>query len=195
MTVLLAMFIYAFSMAITPGPNNIIALSTAVNYGFRRALPFNFGVIVGFNILLAITGFGIGAVAGQSALFLELMGYAGVLFMVYMAYKIVTAPTIINTKTGKTAGFMHGVLFQWINPKAWTACLGGIGAFNLAGNPAGLISYIVISAGVVFFALCVWAYAGSKITRVLASERNHRIFNYVMGAALFAVAVYVLMME
>ena len=50
MSVLIAMFIYAFSMAITPGPNNIIALSTGVNYGFRRAVPFAMGVMIGFNI-------------------------------------------------------------------------------------------------------------------------------------------------
>ena len=47
------MFIYSFSMGITPGPNNIIALSTGVNYGFKKALPFAFGVIVGFNLLIA----------------------------------------------------------------------------------------------------------------------------------------------
>lgn len=195
MSVLIAMFIYAFSMAMTPGPNNIIALSTGVNYGFKRALPFSLGVMVGFNILLSVIGFGIGAVAADSKAFLEVLGYAGIAFMTYMAYKIATAPTKINTKNDKEAGFIHGVLFQWINPKAWTASIGGIGAFNLAGNTAGLLSYIGISACVVFFAVSVWAYAGSKITKFLENERNHKIFNYVMGGALMCVALYVLLMD
>ncbi len=195
MSILIAMFIYAFSMAITPGPNNIIALSTGVNYGFRRALPFTFGVVLGFNMLLLIIGYGIGMVAASSAVFLEILGYAGIAFMVYMAYKIATAPTTINTDDHREAGFLHGVLFQWINPKAWTACLGGIGAFNLANNLGGLFSYIGISAFVVLFSVNMWAYAGSKITRFLENEQNHRVFNYAMGAALFGVAVYVLFMD
>ena len=195
MSVLIAMFIYAFSMAITPGPNNIIVLTTGVNYGFKRALPFSFGVIVGFNLLLSALGFGIGMVAANNEAFLEILGWVGVAFMAYMSYKIATAPTKIDTENGKEVGFIHGALFQWVNPKAWTACLGGIGAFNLVGNTAGLISYISISTVVVFFALVVWAYAGSKITRLLENEQYHRLFNYSMAAALMGVAVYVVMMD
>ncbi len=195
MTFLIAMFIYAFSMAITPGPNNLIALSTGVNYGFKRAMPFTFGVVIGFNMLLATVGFGIGTVAAESKTFLEMLGYAGITFMCYMAYKIATAPTKIDTVSSKEAGFIHGVMFQWINPKAWTACLGGIGAFNLAGNIQGLLSYIAISFGVVLFSVALWAYMGSKITRFLETEQNHKMFNYAMGASLFSVAIYVFLME
>lgn len=195
MTALVAMFIYAFSMAMTPGPNNIIALSTGVNYGFKRAIPFGLGVMIGFNILLTVVGFSIGAVIAGNALFMEILSYAGTAFMVYMAYKIATAPTTINTENDKEVGFIHGVLFQWINPKAWTACVGGIGAFNLAGNMPGLLSYIGISAFVVFFSVATWAYMGSKITTFLESEQNHKYFNYSMGAALLGVAIYVLMMD
>lgn len=195
MTALVAMFIYAFSMAITPGPNNIIALSTGVNYGFKRAIPFGLGVMVGFNILLSVIGFGIGAVIAGNAIFMDILGYGGIAFMSYMAYKIATAPTTINTDNDKEAGFVHGVLFQWINPKAWTACLGGIGAFNLADNMPKLLSYICISAFVVFISVAVWAYMGSKITKFLENEQNHKYFNYTMGSALFCVAIYALLMD
>ncbi|MEZ5759211.1 MAG: LysE family translocator [Emcibacteraceae bacterium] len=195
MTALVAMFIYAFSMAITPGPNNIIALSTGVNYGFKKALPFTLGVVIGFNLLLAVIAFGIGTVVAGNEGFLEILGYGGIAFMAYMAYKIATAPTHITPKSDREAGFMHGVLFQWINPKAWTACLGGIGAFNLAGNNMGIVYYIAISTCVVLFSVSLWAYAGSKITRFLENERNHKFFNYAMGSALLAVALYVLLMD
>lgn len=195
MSVLIAMFIYAFSMAITPGPNNIIALSTGVNYGFRRALPFATGVMIGFNILLIIVGVGIGEVAAGNVEFLGYLSYAGTAFICYMAFKIATAPTTIKKQDDKNPGFVHGVLFQWVNPKAWTACLGGIGAFNLAGNNAGLTAYITISAFVVFFSVVTWAYAGSKITRFLENEQNHRFFNYAMGSCLFMVAVYIVFMD
>jgi len=195
MSLFIPMFIYAFSMAITPGPNNLIALTTGVNYGFRRALPFTFGVVIGFSIMLAIVGFGFGEMIATSEKMMENMVYIGVGFIVYMGYKTMTAPTEINTKVDSSARFIHGVMFQWVNPKAWTACLGGVAAFNIAGNVNGILLYIAISIFVVLFSVGVWAYAGSKITRFLEGKRNHRIFNVVMGGCLMLVGAYILLMD
>ena len=182
-------------MAITPGPNNLIALTTGVNYGFRRAMPFTFGVVVGFNIMLSVVGFGFGEMIATSDRLMEFLGYIGVGFIVYMGYKTMTAPTEITTKEDSSAGFIHGVMFQWVNPKAWTACLGGIAAFNIAGNVNGILLYIAISIFVVLFSVGLWAYAGSKITKFLEDQRNHRIFNIVMGGSLMLVGVYILFMD
>ncbi|MBT5074915.1 MAG: LysE family translocator [Kordiimonadaceae bacterium] len=195
MSLFIPMFIYAFSMAITPGPNNLIALTTGVNYGFRRAMPFTFGVVVGFNIMLSVVGFGFGEMIATSDRLMEFLGYIGVGFIVYMGYKTMTAPTEITTKEDSSAGFIHGVMFQWVNPKAWTACLGGIAAFNIAGNVNGILLYIAISIFVVLFSVGLWAYAGSKITKFLEDQRNHRIFNIVMGGSLMLVGVYILFMD
>ena len=195
MSLFIPMFIYAFSMAITPGPNNLIALTTGVNYGFRRAMPFTFGVVIGFNIMLSVVGFGFGEMIATSDRLMEFLGYIGVGFIVYMGYKTMTAPTEITTKEDSSAGFIHGVMFQWVNPKAWTACLGGIAAFNIAGNVNGILLYIAISIFVVLFSVGLWAYAGSKITKFLEDQRNHRIFNIVMGGSLMLVGVYILFMD
>lgn len=195
MSFFIPMFIYSFAMGITPGPNNLIALSTGVNYGFTRALPFTFGVVVGFNLLLAVIGFGVGGVIARNAEIMELIGYAGIAFIIYIGIKIATAPMKINSTDNKNPGFIHGLLFQWINPKAWTACIGGIGAFNLADNTAGMFLYIAISTVVVLSCVCIWAYAGSKIIRFLQNERNHRAFNMVMGGSLLLLAVYLLITD
>lgn len=195
MSFFLTMFIYSFSMGITPGPNNLIALTTGVNYGFVRALPFTFGVVIGFNLLLAVIGFGVGGVIAENAEIMELLGYAGIAFIIYIGIKIATAPMEIKEADNKNPGFIHGLLFQWINPKAWTACVGGIGAFNLADNTPGMFLYIAVSTFVVLFCVGIWAYAGSKIINFLQNERNHRAFNLVMGGSLLVLAVYLLMTD
>lgn len=195
MSLFLPMFIYAFSMGITPGPNNLIALTTGVNYGFKRALPFTFGVVVGFNILLAAVGFGIGGLIAENKQVMEMLAYVGIGFITYMGYKIATSPTEIKNADDDNPGFIHGVLLQMVNPKAWTACLGGIAAFNLAGNSAGIILYMIISVFVVLFCVGIWAYAGSKITRFLEDKEKHRIFNVVMGGSLMLMAAYLLVMD
>jgi len=195
MSLFVPMLIYAFSMAITPGPNNIIALTTAVNYGFKRALPFTFGVVVGFNIMLCVVAFGFGEIIASNQRMMEIMGYVGVAFIAYMGFKTMTAPTEINIREDSNAGFMHGVLFQWVNPKAWTACIGGIAAFNIAGSFTGIMMYVCISIFVVLFSVGLWAYAGSKITKLLEDPKKHKIFNIIMGGSLLLVGVYILFMD
>ena len=195
MSLFIPMFIYAFSMGITPGPNNMIALSTGVNYGFLRTIPFTLGVMVGFNALLATIGFGVGGIIARNPDVMLVLSYAGTAFIIYMGYKIIMAPTELNTDADKTPGFVHGALLQLVNPKAWTACLGGIAAFNIAGNTFGILMYIGISIFVVLFCVGIWGYAGSKITHFLENQRNHKIFNVVMGGSLIVLAIYLLIMD
>ena len=45
---------YAVVTAVTPGPNNILSMSNASRLGFRGALPFNFGVWVGFSVVMLL---------------------------------------------------------------------------------------------------------------------------------------------
>ena len=49
----------AFSQIVTPGPANMIMLATGAKYGFRNAIPFVFGVIVGKQIIIWPIGFGL----------------------------------------------------------------------------------------------------------------------------------------
>ena len=195
MSLFIPMFIYAFSMGITPGPNNMIALSTGVNYGFARTIPFTLGVMVGFNLLLASVGFGIGGIIARNPDIMQVLSYIGTAFIIYIGYKIVTSPTELNTDAHRSPGFIHGALLQVVNPKAWAACLGGIAAFNIAGNTNGILIYIGINIFVVLFCVGIWGYAGSKITHFLKNKRNHKIFNAVMGGSLVIVAIYLAFMD
>ena len=45
---------YAVITAVTPGPNNIMSMSNASRRGFRRALPFNFGIWAGFSVVMVL---------------------------------------------------------------------------------------------------------------------------------------------
>lgn len=192
MSLFIPMFIYAFSMGITPGPNNLIALTTGVNYGFKKALPFTFGVMIGFNMLLGLVGFGIGGLIAENQAIMTKLSYIGIGFICYMGYKIVVAPTEIKKADDSNPGFFHGMALQLVNPKAWTACIGGIAAFNIAGNTEGILLYMAISIFVVLFCVGVWAYAGSKITRFLQDQQNHKRFNIIMGSSLILLAIYLL---
>ena len=45
---------YAVITAATPGPNNLMSMSNGGRLGFRRALPFNFGIWAGFSAVMLL---------------------------------------------------------------------------------------------------------------------------------------------
>ena len=52
MTLIFAMCSFALSMSISPGPVNLVTLSSGINHGFLRTLPFVAGASIGFSLLL-----------------------------------------------------------------------------------------------------------------------------------------------
>ena len=57
---IITIIFYAFGMSITPGPTNIIMMSTGVNYGFKSTIPFATGAAFGYTSLVMIVAFGLG---------------------------------------------------------------------------------------------------------------------------------------
>ena len=44
-------------MSITPGPVNTVILSTSLNHGLKRSLPYISGATIGFTLLFDFYGF------------------------------------------------------------------------------------------------------------------------------------------
>ncbi|EPP7098025.1 LysE family transporter, partial [Klebsiella michiganensis] len=44
-------------MSISPGPVNMVIISSGANHGFRKTLPFISGATTGFTLLLILVGF------------------------------------------------------------------------------------------------------------------------------------------
>src|SRR5699024_6959334 len=45
---------YVLLTAITPGPNNIMSMSNAAKYGFKRSFPFKVGVQLGLFVVMGL---------------------------------------------------------------------------------------------------------------------------------------------
>ena len=59
---LLAIFFFAFATAFTPGPNNLMLLSSGLTFGYKRTLAHIFGVAVGFPLMVLAIGLGLGVI-------------------------------------------------------------------------------------------------------------------------------------
>jgi len=57
----LSILLFAFSTAITPGPNNLMVMSSGLNYGFKRSIPHISGICFGLVVIILFIGAGLGA--------------------------------------------------------------------------------------------------------------------------------------
>lgn len=68
--VLAALATFCFVCSITPGPNNLMLMTSGVNFGFRRTLPHLVGVVLGVCVMVALVGVGLDAVFSRFPAFL-----------------------------------------------------------------------------------------------------------------------------
>ena len=192
-SLLLAATAASAAASFTPGPNNTICAGISATHGFRRALPFVLGVTVGFPLLLLAVGLGLGGVLRAYPQLRTVTQVAGAVFLLYLAYRIITAPPFTgnNTESAKnTPGFFRAVLFQWVNPKALSFMLSLIALYL---RPQALATdlplLMLISAIMALGSTLLWSLAGVAVGRFLKTRRRHRIFNAVMGMLLILAAV------
>ncbi len=195
MTVIIAMCLFSLSMSISPGPVNLITLSAGINHGFRRTMPFVSGATIGFTLLLLLIGLGMGSILSINDIFPTILAVGGTAFISYIGYKIAVSKPEINVSSSEIPGFWQGFLLQWLNPKAWSACLAGLSAFNLANSHEKLAIFISLYFVICYISIASWALVGERVKTLFEKPRSVRILNMVMGGSLIMVALYLLFLQ
>ncbi len=186
---LLAFVMFAFVMAFTPGPNNIMLLSSGVTHGFRRTVPHIMGVTFGFAFMVAAVGFGLAAVFISYPVLQTILKYLGAAYLIYLAVAIAMSGPV---KAGEGAErrpmtFWGAAIFQWVNAKGWVMVIGTITAYAaIASFPFNIMIQTVISFLMGIGSTVTWTLFGTALRPVLNSERAVRAFNIVMAILLLA---------
>lgn len=191
MSLLFSMVVFSLFMSISPGPVNFVALTSGVNYGFVKSFKFVSGATVGFVALLLLVGIGVGKASQSFPVLLKGLQYIGCIYIVYIGYKVFTDDGKVKgeNKLALLPSFSQGWLMQWVNPKAWIACLAGCSAFDVYNSDLRLVQFITIYFIVCYIAIAGWAFLGNKINRWLSTEHTMRFFNKTMGIILCGLGV------
>jgi threonine/homoserine/homoserine lactone efflux protein len=192
MPLLLTMVSFSLAMSISPGPVNIIILSSGANYGIRKTFSFVSGATIGFTLLLLFIGLGFFKIIELYPSFLKYLAIAGSLFIVYMGYLVATSKSELTVTKNKKPTFIQGFLLQWLNPKAWIACVAGVSLFSDPNNHLGFLTFSLIYFLVCYASLFSWSLLGGKVTILLNSKAKLDIFNQLMGALLIITACFLL---
>src|SRR5260221_14467007 len=87
-SLLIAFVIFATVMFFTPGPNNIMLLSSGLTYGFRPTIPHILGITFGFAFMIGAVVVGLVTVFIAYPLLQTVLKYAGVAYLVSLAAAI-----------------------------------------------------------------------------------------------------------
>jgi threonine/homoserine/homoserine lactone efflux protein len=194
---LFAFVVFAVVMFFTPGPNNIMLLSSGLTYGFRPTVPHILGITFGFAFMVGTVGVGLGTVFLAYPILQTILKWGGVAYLVYLATAIAMSDPVKPEEGGRRKGpmtFIGAAMFQWINAKGWVMVISTITAYAaIAAFPLNIAIQVAISLVLGVMSCTAWAMFGSALRPLLSSPRAVRIFNIVMALLLLASLIPVFM--
>lgn len=187
METLLPLLGFVFVSTFTPGPNNLMVLTSGANFGLAPTIPHILGICFGFPVLIVAVGLGLGFVFDAYPVVHEILKYGALVYLLWLAWRIALAGRPEAGGAGaRPLTFLQAAAFQWVNPKAWALVFGAMALYTTAGgNRAFEIGLIAVLFGL----LClpngvVWALFGRAIASFLENDRQRRWFNIAMAVLL-----------
>ncbi len=187
------MMTYCFIMSVTPGPNNVMLATTGANYGYRGAFPLILGIQFGLIVQTLALCAGLAGVLAAYPILHALLRYAGTGYLIYLAWKLSRAAGLPEG-AGQAISFREAVLFQAFNPKSWIRSLTLASVFMPVhlGLLQAAFATALLGGMVGVCSNLIWASFGVAIRRILRQAHYRKLFNLVMGATLFVLAVTLL---
>lgn len=197
MELLIPIIIFCFATSISPGPNNIMLMTSGVNHGVVKTIPHLLGINIGFPAMVAAIGFGLGNLFIAFPPIYLVIKVLGITYLLYLAWKIArSSMPNVGVESARPLTFMQAALFQWVNPKAWVMAVGAIASFTTSEKMVSQILLIVATYLIVGgMCIAVWLCAGAAMKKFLQNEKQLKIFNLIMALLLVASVVPMALVE
>ena len=177
----------AFPLMGSPGPATLSLAATASVFGVVRSLWYLAGIVLGTSAVLLMIATGITGILFAVPGVLPALTAAALCYILYLAYRIATAPILAqDVKNEAAPSMMGGLLLAIANPKAFAA-IGAVYAsvvivpeqptLDATAKLASLFAVIVIVN-------TSWLVLGAFLARVLRHPRTGRVINLLFATLL-----------
>lgn len=158
-------------LVITPGPDMLFVASQAMAGGVRAGLRATGGVMVGYCIHSLGVALGLAAVLASFPLVFELIRWAGIVYLLYIAVRLLRSALSSNglqiERAQHTATFWRGVITSLLNPKVILLYIAILPQFM--DQHAGNLHQQALTLSAIFMLLCGVTYTAVSI---LAGQLN-----------------------
>ncbi len=194
----MALAIFMLVNSITPGPNNLMLLHGGVKCGFWACRWHMLGITLGVTIMLWLSYWGMAALIISHPLIMTTIKVLGTLYLLWLTYQMAKSDfvSIVNEALQREQSgaeikqrfgelplsFWQALLFQWLNPKAWTMT---VVAPSLAMMHAGrpwLDNYPLLALCAVVNLTCIsfWAAGGRWLRKLVHLPRVMKLIHLVI---------------
>ena len=182
-SVILSFTLFALSQVGTPGPANMVLLSTGAKYGLKKAIPFVLGVIFGKQLIIWPIGFGLIGVISNMPIVFTFLKVISAAYIVWLSYKIANLRLDIKDLSGTPPGFFAGLIVHPLNPKAWGMIITGYTSF--VSNQLSMLSAILTISIILFFTQIVlhplWCWGGQRLTLLVKGKSYERYLMWILA--------------
>ena len=183
-------------MFITPGTPRIVIVSHTMNYGIKNSVWTALGDISANFVQMVLIVFVIGSLLEDNPEIFVYFKWAGILYVLYLAYETFTAKIKTIRSVGKVSKsifsfYRDGFLVAGLSPKA-LVFFGTIFIqfINFETNVLFQFSILAITYVLLdFLTLMIYAFAAEKIATWL--KGNPRILNTISACVLVLIAIIV----
>ena len=181
---------------ITPGLPRVVIVSHTLNYGLKRSVWTAFGDISANIIQGILVVFIIGSFLSNNPQVLNYLKWAGILYIVYLAYDTYTAKiSSVNSKQQSSKStfsfYKDGFMVAGLSPKA-IIFFGTIFSSFINYDSNIIFQFLILMITYVildFTTLMIYGLAAEKISVWLRSKP--KILNTISACVLLIIAIYV----
>ena len=176
-------------LTITPGPAVLTLAGVGSAFGWRHGVWFLSGLFIGVHLVCFAVISGLAALIMTDPLTRVVLLLASSAYLGYLALRIALAGTKIGFIHMAAPGFVTGVMFQLINPKAYAVNTILFSSFAFYPDNFAIETglKLVINNAIWIPIHFLWLYAGVKVNQLDLPARTHKIINFVMAGCLLAV--------
>ncbi|MEP6565395.1 MAG: LysE family translocator [Mesorhizobium sp.] len=179
---------------LTPGPNMTYLALVSASDGRRAGFATVAGIASGLAVIGGIAALGVAELIQASSLLYEGLRWAGVLFLLYLAWEGWTSGTDVVSNNGNPRGkyFWRGFITNLLNPKAAIYYVAVLPTFVEAGRPilpqTVLLTAVYVAVATAIHAMIV-VLAGA-LQPFLNDPKLEQISRRLLSALLALVALW-----
>lgn len=185
--IVLAFISFCLISSTTPGPNNLMIVTSSMNFGFKKTIPHMGGIVFGFGSMLVVIAI---AKSGLIRILPDVQGglkIIGSAYLLYLSYRIASNCSINsgNRNMNRPFTWIEAGIFQWVNPKAWTGAVSAMITYGSVDTSIPATVFIIIVFMVTtLIAVSLWGVFGGTLRRFLNTPKRLKYFNITMGLLL-----------
>lgn len=183
-SVFLEMTVTAAVTVWSPGPNNILLLSTASKYGFRKNLKLLLGIWTGSLTLMCLSGIFCSTLSRVIPGIQPVMKYVGAAYILFLAWQTLNRQPPGESSSEKEPSYFMGLFLQLLNVKIIIYGLTMFSSFILPNESRIPVLFFFAVYLMILGAIgnLIWTFAGTILKRFYSS--HYRLMNVIMALLL-----------